>query len=66
MESSSTWYHLYRFLSKRGYHVILSNPVKTKAIASAAKIKTDKIDAKVLADFTWRVHWSDTYMMATP
>jgi len=48
MESSSTWYHLYRFLSKR-YHVILSNPVKTKAIASA-KIKTDRIDAKVLAD----------------
>jgi transposase len=48
MESSSTWYHLYRFLSKR-YHVILSNPVKTKAIASA-KIKTDRIDARVLAD----------------
>lgn len=48
MESSSTWYHLYRFLSKK-YHVILSNPVKTKAIASA-KIKTDKIDAKILAD----------------
>lgn len=48
MESSSTWYHVYRFLSKR-YNVILSNPVKTKAIASA-KIKTDKIDARVLAD----------------
>ncbi len=48
MESSSTWYHIYRFLSKK-YQVILSNPVKTKAIASA-KIKTDKIDSRVLAD----------------
>jgi transposase len=48
MESSSTWYHVYRFLSKK-YNVILSNPVKTKAIASA-KIKTDKINARALAD----------------
>ena len=48
MESSNTWYHLYRLLSKK-YPVILSNPVKTKAIASA-KIKTDKIDARILAD----------------
>ncbi len=48
MESSNTWYHLYKLLSKK-YHVILSNPVKTKAIASA-KIKTDKIDARILAD----------------
>ncbi len=48
MESSNTWYHLYKLLSEK-YHVIFSNPVKTKAIASA-KIKTDKIDAKILAD----------------
>ncbi|MEM2759928.1 MAG: transposase [Nitrososphaerales archaeon] len=39
---------IYRLLSEK-YHVILSNPVKTKAIASA-KIKTDRIDAKILAD----------------
>jgi len=32
-----------------GYDVRLSPPLKTKAIAYA-KIKTDKIDAKVLAD----------------
>lgn len=48
MESSNTWYHLYKLLSEK-YHVILSNPVKTKAIASA-KVKTDKIDARILAD----------------
>lgn len=48
IESSSTWYHVYKVLNKK-YQVILSNPVKTKAIASA-KIKTDKIDAKILAN----------------
>jgi len=48
IESSSTWYHIYETLSKR-YRVVLSNPVKTKAIASA-KVKTDRIDALMLAD----------------
>lgn len=50
MESSSVWYGTYRYLTDhKKLDVILSNPIKTKAIASA-KIKTDKIDAKVLAD----------------
>jgi transposase len=48
IESSSTWYWVYRMLSKR-HHVVLSNPVKTKAIASA-KVKTDKIDSITLAN----------------
>jgi len=48
MESSSSWYWLYRILSKR-HRVVLSNPVKTRAIASA-KVKTDRIDALMLAD----------------
>lgn len=48
MESSSTWYWLYEILSKR-HKVVLSNPVKTKAIASA-KLKTDKVDALMLAN----------------
>ncbi|MGC8614116.1 MAG: IS110 family transposase, partial [Conexivisphaera sp.] len=43
IESSSTWYWAYRVLSQR-HDVVLSNPVKTKAIASA-KVKTDKVDA---------------------
>ena len=51
IESSSTWYHVYELLSKMDgqNHVVLSNPVKTKAIASA-KVKTDKIDALTLAN----------------
>jgi len=51
MESSSVWYDTYRFLTDElGYkNVTLSNPYLTKAIA-ASKKKTDKIDAKILAD----------------
>jgi transposase len=38
------------YLSKEKHlDVVLSNPIKTKAIA-AAKIKTDKLDALKLAD----------------
>ncbi len=51
MESSSVWYDTYRFMTDElGYkNVTLSNPYLTKAIA-ASKKKTDKIDAKILAD----------------
>lgn len=50
MESSCVWYNIYEYLTEeRNLDVILSNPIKTKAIASA-KIKTDKIDAVKLAD----------------
>jgi transposase len=48
MESSSTWYWLYEILSRK-HKVVLSNPAKTKAIASA-KLKTDKVDALMLAN----------------
>lgn len=49
MESSGMWYNIYECLSKRHLDVRLSNPAKTRAIASA-KIKTDKLDAVKLAD----------------
>jgi transposase len=49
MESSGMWYNIYECLSKRHLDVRLSNPAKTRAIASA-KIKTDKLDALKLAD----------------
>lgn len=50
MESSCVWYNIYRHLSEeRHLDVVLSNPIKTRAIASA-KIKTDKLDAIKLAD----------------
>src|SRR2546425_12305296 len=42
-----TWYWAHRLLSGR-HNVVLSNPVKNKAIASA-KVKTDKIDSLMLA-----------------
>ena len=49
MESSCVWYNIYEYLSEeRNLDVILSNPIKTRAIASA-KIKTDKIDTVKLA-----------------
>lgn len=49
MESSSVWYNIYRHLSEeRKLDVVLSNPIKTRAVASA-KIKTDKLDAVKLA-----------------
>jgi transposase len=49
MESCGMWYNIYECLRKRQLNVRLSNPVKTRAIASA-KIKTDKLDAVKLAD----------------
>jgi transposase len=49
MESSGMWYNIYECLNKRHLDVRLSNPTKTRAIASA-KIKTDKLDAVKLAD----------------
>lgn len=48
MESSSTWYWAHKLLSQR-HDVMLSNPVRNKAIASA-KVKTDKIDSITLAN----------------
>ena len=49
MGSSGMWYNIYECLSKRHLDVRLSNPVKTRGIASA-KIKTDNLDAVKLAD----------------
>ena len=49
LESSSVWYGVYRHIQEAGFDVTLSNPVQTKAI-TYAKIKTDKRDAKTLAE----------------
>jgi transposase len=48
IESMSSWYWLYDLLTEKGFDVVISNPVKTKAIASA-KIKNDKVDSHMLA-----------------
>jgi transposase len=49
MESTGNlWLNLYDALDQKKIKVVLANPLKTKAIASA-KIKTDKVDARILA-----------------
>jgi len=47
-------------LSER-HHVVLSNPLKTKAIASA-KVKTDKIDALTLANLLGGGYIAECYI----
>ena len=49
MESTgSVWTNLYNHLDEKHIPITLANPLKTKAIASA-KIKSDKVDARILA-----------------
>lgn len=48
VEATRGWYWLYELLVKEGYNFVLANPLKTRAIASA-RIKTDSLDAKILA-----------------
>ena len=48
IESTAFWHWLYDLLTGNGFDVVVSNPLKTKAIASA-KIKNDKVDSHMLA-----------------
>jgi transposase len=49
MESTGNlWLNIYDTLDHMNIKVVLANPLKTKAIASA-KVKTDKLDARILA-----------------
>lgn len=48
MEATYHWYHLYDLLEELAQEVHLAHPLKVRAIADA-RIKTDKIDATVLA-----------------
>ena len=62
IESTANWYWLYDLLTTQNFPVVVSNPVKTKAIASA-RIKNDKLDSHMLAqllrvDFLATVHVS--------
>lgn len=49
--TANLWINMYEALEQKGIDISLANPLKTKAIAEA-KIKSDKIDAAVLADLT--------------
>ena len=51
MESSDQVAALYRKLESEGYTVIVSHPRKTRYIAEA-KIKSDRVDSKVIAELT--------------
>jgi len=48
IESMCSWYWLHDLLKAHNFNVLISNPLKTKAIASA-KIKNDKVDSHMLA-----------------
>jgi transposase len=49
VEASSVSIPLYDYLDESDLDVVVAHPLKTRAIADA-KIKTDKIDSKILAD----------------
>jgi len=49
MEACGIWTQLYDYLETRCRKAVLVNPLKTRLIASA-RIKTDKIDSKILAE----------------
>lgn len=48
LEATGNWYYFYEMVEDKAFSITLSHPAKTKVIASA-KIKNDKIDAKMLA-----------------
>jgi len=48
IESMASWFWFYDLLTESGFRVVISNPKKTKAIASA-KIKNEKVDSHMLA-----------------
>lgn len=48
IESTANWYWLYDLLIDAGFDTVISDPIKTKAIASA-RIKNDKLDSHMLA-----------------
>lgn len=62
MESSSLWYGLYRYMTDElGMDVTVSNPFANKVIASSKK-KTDKVDARILADLDRGGYISECYV----
>jgi transposase len=49
LESCSCWQYMYEYMTEAGYQVVLANPCQVSLIAKSKK-KTDKNDAKILAD----------------
>ena len=49
LEASTNYEYYYDLLESLGHRVVVAHPLKTRMIADA-KIKTDKLDAKILAE----------------
>jgi transposase len=49
LEATRNWYWMYDFLESKVQDIKLAHPPKTKLIAEA-RIKTDKLDSRILAD----------------
>ena len=47
IEACNHWEHIFEILESKGHHVVLAHPLKTRIIAEA-RVKTDKVDAKIL------------------
>jgi transposase len=51
--TGNMWIRIHDMLEENGIDTKLANPYKTKIIAEA-KIKSDKLDARILSDLLWR------------
>ena len=48
--TGNMWMRIHDILEENGIDTMLANPYKTKIIAEAKKIKSDKLDARILSD----------------
>ena len=60
IEACGLWRGVYTQLTALGYDVVLSNPVQTHAIAAGKK--TDKVDARILADLLRTGYLPEVYI----
>ena len=60
IEACGIWRGAYNLLTSLGYKVKLANPVKTHQIA--CKKKTDKVDAKILADLLRTKYFPEVFI----
>lgn len=61
LEAGRNWYWPYDLLEQEAAEVKLCHPAKTRLIADA-RIKTDKVDARILADLL-RTNYLSTYLL---
>ena len=52
IESSGMWYNMYEYLTKRHIDVRLSNPAKTRAIASAKIMRFPEVSLDEIREHT--------------